>query len=182
MKSGGFDDPNRLLSDSPEVQLLLRERARRIQADRREKPEGELAVLTFTAGGDRFALEIRFVSHAVKAGNVRALPGAPSFLRGIANVRAQILPVLDLRDLLGLSRRPYPADGQLLVAQYHERRPAFLVDSCGAIRRFREEDCGPVPANFSSRTRSMIRFFTPDGLLVLDGNALLGGNEILIDT
>lgn len=183
MKPKVLQKNDRMQSDSPELQAVLRERAQRVISGKAEAAEGALSVLTFKAGGDRFALEIEFVSQVVEAGIIRALPGAPAFLRGISNVRAEILPVIDLRELLGLPRRPdAPGARQLIIVQHQDRRPAFLVDGCGGLRRLHEEECGKVPANFSPRTSSMVRFFTPDGLLVLNGTALLGGNEILINT
>lgn len=172
----------RLQGSSPEIQSLLKERARRAQAKLAGPPQGDCVVLTFQSGGDSFALEIGFISHVVRVGPICSLPGAPSFLRGVANIRAEMLPIIDLRELLSLPRRPSPPEGQLIVARYEDRRPAFLVDECGTIRRLREEECGQVPANLPLRTRSMGRFFTSDGVLVLNGAALLGGDEILINT
>lgn len=180
MTANGHSESFRLAGDSAHVRELLRERAWRLQAARARPPAGELSVLAFDAGGDRFALDIAFISHVAEAGRICPLPGAPVFLRGVANVRAEVLPVIDLRELLGLPRRPYPQEDQLIVGHYEDRRPAFLTDGCGAIRRLREEECGKVPATFPAKTKSLARFFTTDGLLVLDGEALLGGDATLI--
>lgn len=178
-----FPPDYRLHADSEELQLLLRQRAERLHASPAGPPAGNLSVLTFRAGGDRFALEARFVSQVVEVQRIRELPGAPPFLRGITSIRAEVLPVIDLRELLGLPQRRYPAEGlQLIVAESGSRRPAFLTDACGGLRRLAEADCGGVPASFPSRTRSLARFFTPQGMLVLNGEALLNGDEILINT
>jgi purine-binding chemotaxis protein CheW len=75
----------------------------------------ELSLVCFRMGGEEFALSIMRIREIVRPLRVVRVPRAPSFVEGVANLRGQVLPVIDLRARLGLER---PAD---------ERRTRFLV-------------------------------------------------------
>jgi chemotaxis signal transduction protein len=72
-------------------------------------------------GAGRFAVDMASVAEVGRAPAVTRVPGVPPWLAGVANWRGRILPVLDLRTLLG-------ADGD----DGHERR-RLLVLASGSI-------------------------------------------------
>src|SRR5688572_7092701 len=95
---------------------LLAERARvlatPVAADTRAE---ELELVTFTLTGEHYALESSCVLQVIKLQDMVRLPGAPEHLLGVTNLRGEILPVFDLRVLLGLSRARLDDMTRLLV-------------------------------------------------------------------
>ena len=59
--------------------------------------------LTFTLGKEDFALEIARVREVLDYTNITKVPRMPEFLRGVINLRGNVVPVVDLRLKLGMS-------------------------------------------------------------------------------
>ncbi len=85
-------------------QRVLSERARALSQSRESAPTETIGVLAFRVGGERYAVTIGEVEQVLEADGVSALPGAPVHVLGAMMARAQIIPVLDLRQLLGAPR------------------------------------------------------------------------------
>jgi twitching motility protein PilI len=68
------------------------------------------------------------------------VPGARRYVRGIASVRGQILPVIDLRDYLGGGESSSSRNARIIVANHREIPAAFVVDEVMGFRRFSEAD------------------------------------------
>ena len=62
-----------------------------------------MLLLTFTAGGERYALDVAGVIELVPRVGLRAIPHAPAFLAGLLGYRGEVVPVIDLSLLLGSS-------------------------------------------------------------------------------
>jgi len=62
-----------------------------------------MLLLTFTAGGERYALDVAGVIELVPRVGLRAIPHAPAFLAGLLGYRGEVVPVIDLGLLLGSS-------------------------------------------------------------------------------
>ena len=67
-------------------------------------PQAEQApsqYLTFTLGGEMFAVAILNVKEIIEYGNLTAIPLLPSFIRGVINLRGSVVPVIDLAARFG---------------------------------------------------------------------------------
>jgi len=53
--------------------------------------------------GQSFALPIREVRELIMKPQITAVPETPAFVRGVINIRGQVLPVIDLRQRLGMT-------------------------------------------------------------------------------
>lgn len=52
--------------------------------------------LTFTLGGEVYAIEILSIREIIDYGNLTTVPMMPSFIRGVINLRGSVVPVVDL--------------------------------------------------------------------------------------
>jgi twitching motility protein PilI len=68
------------------------------------------------------------------------VPGARSWLKGLANVRGQLLPVLDLRQFLGSGVTPATRNTRILVANHRDIPAGLMVDEVLGFRRFAESE------------------------------------------
>lgn len=67
---------------------------------------------------------------------VTRVPGAKPWVRGLANVRGQLLPVIDLRAFLGGGQTNIGRSTRVLVANHREVPAGLLVDEVAGFRRF----------------------------------------------
>ncbi len=81
---------------------ILAERAAQVARTREEALTGAMSVLAFRIGGERYAVEVGAVFPVVDAAGLNPLPAMPNWVLGAILARTRVVPVLDLRALLGL--------------------------------------------------------------------------------
>lgn len=64
------------------------------------------------------------------------VPGAKPWVRGLANVRGSLLPVIDLRQFLGSGATPVTRNTRVLVVNHREVPAGLMVDEVQGFRRF----------------------------------------------
>jgi twitching motility protein PilI len=75
----------------------------------------------------------------VPTGTTR-VPGAKSWIKGLANVRGQLLPIIDLRQFLGSGVTPITRNTRVVVVNHREIPAGLLVDEVLGFRRFAESE------------------------------------------
>jgi twitching motility protein PilI len=74
------------------------------------------------------------------------VPGAKSWIKGLANVRGQLLPIIDLRQFLGSGVTPVTRNTRIVVVNHREIPAGLIVDEVLGFRRFAEaEFTGDAP-------------------------------------
>jgi purine-binding chemotaxis protein CheW len=161
--------------DATADQAILRERARRLaQPFEAATPRGEeLELVSFVLSGERYALEAECVLQVIKLQQLTRLPGAPDHLLGLTNLRGEILPVFDLRALLGLSRVALNDLSRLLVLGDVEAELGVLADEVLELARVRRTELRPPAQGLALANLPYLHGVTSDGLIALDGGALL---------
>jgi purine-binding chemotaxis protein CheW len=81
---------------------VLEERARLIAGSREAAEVESVPVLAFQVGGERYAVDVAAVFQVIEARGLSPLPASPPWLLGAVVARTRVVPVLDLRQLLGL--------------------------------------------------------------------------------
>lgn len=132
-------------------------------------------------GSGRFAIDLASVAEVGRVPVVTRIPGAPDWLAGAANWRGRLLPVLDLRGLLGAERAPAGTSARLVVIVDGGISAGMLVDGVegtgllgAAIEEFPATLAGPGAALLSGQVPR------EDGpVAVLDPSAILRLREAL---
>ena len=67
---------------------------------------------------------------------IARVPGAKSWIRGLANVRGHLLPIIDLKSFLGAGRVAGQRDARVLVIKGADTTAGLVVDEVFGFRRF----------------------------------------------
>ncbi|MCX7604817.1 MAG: chemotaxis protein CheW [Bryobacteraceae bacterium] len=104
-------------------------------------------LLVFRVGGAHYGLPIEHVREVERVARLTPVPGAPRFVRGLVNLRGEILPLLDMRLLLGAGGGELPASPRLIVAQADRQEPplALMVEELNGLAPVEEESPGAFP-------------------------------------
>lgn len=152
------------------ARALLEDRARRLARPPASRmiPRALFECLTFARGRERYALETRFVMEVARTGDVAPLPGAPGFTVGVVNHRGAILPLADLRRLLGGGEPRGSEPSHMVVAGKVRPEIGVLADEVQEIVHIGIEELTGQGGD------SLVRGVTRDGLVMLDGPRFLG--------
>jgi purine-binding chemotaxis protein CheW len=136
-------------------------------------------VVMSVAGGRRYAVEARYVRQAVRVEDVARLPVSGSALIGLTTVRGEVVPLADLAALLDLAA----ADLARPLAVVLEGGPSpvgLLVDG---VLSAEERGAHDVHSRHTdSDERRLEVGVTTEGIVVLDGSALLEDERLTIET
>ncbi len=112
---------------------------------------------TFFLDGLFFGVEVRQIQEVLRYREMTRVPLAPRVLRGLINLRGQIVPALDLRRRLELAERP---DGQLpmnVVVRTESGAVSLLVDEIGDVVEVEEDVIERPPETLRGTARELIQ-------------------------
>src|ERR1700730_19147780 len=86
-----------------------------------------LDALVFALGSELYALPATQVHEVRPLGWLTPLPGTPAFLAGLINVPGRIVPLIDLRPLLGIASDGCSPSTSVVLVSYRSGDVGLLV-------------------------------------------------------
>ncbi|MBX7100407.1 MAG: chemotaxis protein CheW [Myxococcaceae bacterium] len=123
---------------------------------------------TFTVDGLLFGLDVTAVQEVLRPQEMTPVPLAPEVVRGLINLRGQIVTALDLRRRLGLGLAPRDQPAMNVVVRHDEGVVSLLVDEIGDVIEVDEATAEPLPETLLADARALI-----DGVYQLPERLLL---------
>ena len=74
--------------------------------------------LTFALGGEEYGLEILKVREIVGPLDVTAVPLMPAYMKGVINLRGQVIPVIDLRAKFAMPAQARTQQSCIIVVEF----------------------------------------------------------------
>lgn len=138
---------------------------------------GEVVVVRL--GASRYALPLAVVSEVGRPPGLTRVPGLPAWLPGVANWRGRVLPVADLRPLLGTPDAPLGRGARLVVLTVGGVRVGVLADAVEGTTALAPGTVEPAPAHLPAAARALLAGQVTDaagpvGLLDTAGLLALG--------
>ena len=107
------------------------------------RPDMPVRMCVLSLGGELFAIDLRNIREVFEVETVTAVPGMPSMLAGVTNLRGTVIPLLDLRASLGLSIRDVSLPFAVVI-RHGPRYVGVLVDHVPEIRSVPREQLLPA--------------------------------------
>lgn len=123
---------------------------------------------TFHLDGLFFGVEVSQVQEVLRYQDMTRVPLAPPMVRGLINLRGQIVTAFDLRQRLGMPPRPADEMPMNVVIRSEESLVSLLVDEIGDVVDVDEETFEQTPENVRGPARELTT-----GVYKLEGRLLL---------
>lgn len=151
-------------------------------------PSGQL--VTFTLDGVEFGLDIDRVQEITPRTDITPVPGSPSFVLGVVNLRGSIIPVLDSRLRFHLPPKDPTDKTRIIILGLAGQPTGLMVDSVAEVVKlddFTLRDTPPLVAGVRSEyLAGMVttgdRLITLINLDKILDSAEFGRREVLADT
>lgn len=101
----------------------------------KETVEEELHLVVFSLKDEEYGIPIQEVREILRVPEISRVPQAPPHVRGVINVRGQILPVVEIRSRLGLEPLEVTPGSRILLAEAADRVIGLLVDGVSQVLR-----------------------------------------------
>lgn len=130
--------------------------------------------LTFQSDNLTFGVSTNYIIEIITNHTLTSLPMMPAFVKGIINLRGQIIPIIDIRLRMRKPEIEYTSASCIIVLDFDSVSIGIIVDAVEQVLDIDYSRISPVPANNQEELVSgMISL--PDGtvVLLLDCDALI---------
>jgi purine-binding chemotaxis protein CheW len=138
--------------------------------------------LSFRLGDEDYCLEIRHVTEIVGIQKVTEVPDMPHYVKGVVNLRGQVIPVIDMRLRFNMMGRDYDERTCIVVINLRggQTQVGLVVDTVNEVRSIEEANVSPPPKSGTGQCAQYIRGLGKVGndvKIILDANKLLFEEE-----
>lgn len=115
-----------------------------------ESPEGELLdegeivqLVSFNLDEITYGINILSVHEILRIPNITRVPNTPDFIKGVLNLRGNVIPVVDVRKRFGFDFAQITETSRVIVIDTEGKLIGVLVDSVSQVVRIPERNIDP---------------------------------------
>ncbi len=170
-------------SSSPEaVRLILRKRARQLAKEPQAIANQEfIDVVEFLLGAETYGIESAFVREVFPLKDFTPLPGTPSYVLGIVNVRGQILSILDLKKFFNVSGKGLGQMNKLIILYNENMEFGILADEILGTHSIALDQIQDTPPTVIGIGADYLLGVTRGHIILLDAGKILADEKIIVD-
>lgn len=110
------------------------------KADEPMNFEVHMQVVSFLIGAEEYAIDILYIHEINNIVKITRVPNTPDFIKGVINLRGNIVPVVDLRKKFGLPSKKIDEESKLIVIEMEQKLVAIIVDAVLQTLRIQKND------------------------------------------
>ncbi len=115
------------------------------QQSRRGLGSENMQLVTFRLGNEEYAVEITKVQEIILPGEMTRMPRMPDYVKGLINLRSEVVPVVDLRRRFGLPEQAQTAETRIVVVDSRGKTLGVIVDAVDQVLRAPRSEIIPPP-------------------------------------
>jgi len=143
--------------------------------------------LTFVLDEEDFALEIMKVKEVLDYINITRVPRMPGYLCGVINLRGNVVPVIDLRLKLGMTKIQRTVDTCIVIMEIHIDgelvQMGALTDAVKGVIELESKDIVAAPKLGTRLNTEFIRGMGKQDdqfIIILDIDRVLSADDIAV--
>lgn len=105
--------------------------------------------VVFTLGKEEYGVDIKKVTTIERVMHTARVPKAPIFIKGVINLRGEIIPIMDLRLRFNLPVKEETDDTRIIIVKIEEMPIGIIVDSVAEVLELTEDSIENI-TNFSN--------------------------------
>lgn len=128
--------------------------------------------VVFRLDNEKYGMNISYVSGIEYEQTIVRVPNSSKNIKGIINLRGEVIPVLDLRAKFNMPNQTAPEDTELIIVNLPNNKIAIEVDGVEQIHYIDENDIVDMPEIAKSGAAYFDRVAKVDGKLIIIINPL----------
>ncbi|PKM35491.1 MAG: chemotaxis protein CheW, partial [Gammaproteobacteria bacterium HGW-Gammaproteobacteria-10] len=125
-------------------------------------------------------INVMQVQEVLRVAEIAPVPGAPSYVLGIINLRGNVVTVIDTRNRFGLMSKETDDNSRIVIIETESHIIGILVDSVAEVVELRSSDIETAPNVGNEDTSRYIQGVTSrdnELLILVDLNKFLSDEE-----
>jgi purine-binding chemotaxis protein CheW len=150
-----------------------------LEADKEQGTSDTIEIIEFALATESYGIEASYVREVYPLKDFTVLPGVPSYILGIINVRGQILPVVNLKKFLSLSEKGLSEMNKVIILCNNEMEFGIVADVVEGIRTLSIDGIMTTPVTVTGIGEKYMKGVTREHLVILDAGAILNDEKII---
>jgi len=123
--------------------------------------EKKLDYLVFSISGENYALQLEELKEVIRPKPVTRIPSAPPHIIGIISLRGVIVPIIDIKKILGISdgKEGISPDSRFVLVEVAGKQFGFYVDTIKDVMRIPKSKLEIPPLTMGDINRDYISYF-----------------------
>jgi purine-binding chemotaxis protein CheW len=134
--------------------------------------------LTFNIGDEEYAIEIKYVIEIIGIQKITPVPNIRKFIKGIINLRGNIIPVVDVRLRFKMEEMEYNDRTCIIVILVNNNSIGLIVDEVVEVVNIPETEISPPP---QTNKGAQSRFISAIGRVENGVKIILNTSKLLYD-
>lgn len=116
-------------------------------------------LLSFKLDDESFALDAMKVNHILEVPEITRIPDTPDFMKGVLNLHGNIIPVVDLRLMMGFPGAEFTNDTAIVVINPDDQQDSSLGIIVDMVKEVVEMDGLEIKTTVVDKEESMLKNF-----------------------
>jgi len=129
----------------------------KLEMDSESKEEDIRQFLTFHVGTETYGIEVKNVREVIEFDNVFRIPAVPEYIRGVINLRGEVVPVIDMASRFFGRTSEITKFSCIVIVEIEEESGVvligFLIDAINAVIDLSDDNIEGTPS-FGAKIRS----------------------------
>ncbi len=140
-------------------------------------------LVKFSIGNELYGIETDYIHEILSVKEITRLPGVPSFVEGIINVRGQIMSVFNSYEIFQIKNNELKRSDKIIILSSinHQIQFGISVDMIHGTTDFALNEMRPIPLNLLGNGASYIRGISSGGIIILDALEMLNTPKLIIN-
>lgn len=172
-----------VISDPAEIKRILDARAKALAVEPpiTQIDEDKIEVVEFLLAHERYGLQTEYIREIYPLRDLTPLPGTPSFVMGVLNVRGQIVSIVDLKKFFELPEKGLTDLNKIVIIQSNDMEFGILADEIVGVRTILLSELQTSLLTLTEIRAEYLKGVTQDRLVVLDAEKILSDKKIVVD-
>jgi len=101
--------------------------------------------LLFQLHNEIYGINISDVTEIIEMQQITDIPDMPNFVKGVINLRGQVIPIIDLRLRFAMEERDYDDRTCIIIVKTEDRSFGLIVDTVTEVEDITQEKISPPP-------------------------------------
>jgi purine-binding chemotaxis protein CheW len=116
-------------------------------------------LLSFKLNDEYFAIDAMKVNHILEVPDITHVPNTPEFMRGVINLHGNVIPVVDLRLMMGFKNAEYNSDTAVIVIAPDDQQDSSLGVVVDMVKEVIETEGLEMKPTVVDKDNSMLKNF-----------------------
>lgn len=165
-----------------EKRLILKTRAKALAIEKIDDPlqKNIIEVVVFGLANETYGIESTFIREVYPLKDFTLIPGIPSFVLGIINVRGQIVSIVDLKKFFNLPIHSIGELNKIIIIRNYRMEFGVLADTIQGTCSIPIEQIQTPPISTNGIGGGYLKGVSNDHIIILDAERILNDENITI--